>query len=277
MTAVASETVRHEAAAAASPALGRRAARTVADTLLLTRRNLLHYVRVPQLIVFAIVQPIMFTVLFVYVFGGAIATPNGSYVDYLIPGIIVQTIVFGAMGSGVNMAEDLEKGVMDRFRSLPIARGTVLAARVLSDTVRNVVSVFIMVGVGAIMGYRYHGNVEGAVLGLILTVLVGLAFSWIATTIGLLVRDTQTAEIAGFTWVFPLVFASSIFVPIASMQQAWLRTFAQDNPITLAANAVRSYSLGQAAGDAPWQAALWCVAIIAVFGPISVAALRRLK
>lgn len=246
----------------------------MSDTLLLTKRNLMHYVRVPQLIAFAVIQPVMFTVLFVYVFGGAINT-GVSYVDFLIPGIIVQTVIFGAMGSGISIAEDMQKGIMDRFRSLPIARGTVLAARVLSDTFRHMLSVFIMAGVGFLMGYRFHGGAAEAVLALGLTLLVGLAFSWIAATIGLMVRDTQTAEIAGFTWVFPLVFASSIFVPVATMP-GWLQAFAKHSPITLAADAVRAYSLGLPAGDAAWQGVLWCLGIIAVFAALAVWRFRRL-
>jgi ABC-2 type transport system permease protein/oleandomycin transport system permease protein len=259
----------------ADVSFGTRAGWAVNDTLLLTWRNLLHYIRVPQLVVFAVIQPIMFTVLFAYVFGGAIATPNGNYVDFLIPGIIVQTVVFGSMGSGINIAEDMQKGIMDRFRSLPIARGTVLAARTLSDTLRNTVSVLIMAAVGYLIGYRFHGTLADAGLALALTVLVGLAFSWIAACIGLMVRDTQTAEIVGFTWVFPLVFASSIFVPTQTMPE-WLRAFAKVSPITLSADAVRAYSLGTPVGDAAWQAVAWCAGIIAVFGVLAVWRFRRL-
>jgi ABC transporter DrrB family efflux protein len=250
-------------------------AHAINDTLILTKRNLLHYVRVPQLIAFAVVQPIMFTVLFVYVFGGAINT-GVDYVDFLIPGIIVQTVIFGSMQSGINIAEDTQKGIMDRFRSLPIARGVVLAARTLSDTLRHVLSVFIMAGVGFLMGYRFHGTLLDAGLALGVTVLMGLAFSWIAATIGLMVRDTQTAEIAGFTWVFPVVFASSIFVPVQTMP-GWLRAFAEHSPITLAADAVRAYSLGTPVGDAAWQAALWCLGIIGVFAGVAIWRFRRLS
>ena len=258
-----------------APTFGRRARWAVSDTLLLTWRNLIHYVRVPQLIAFAVVQPVMFTVLFAFVFGGAIATPNGNYVDFLIPGIIVQTVIFGSMQTGINIAEDMQKGIMDRFRSLPIARGSVLAARTLSDVLRHTLAVFIMAGVGYLIGYRFHGGLGDAALALGLTIAVGLAFSWIAVTIGLLVRDTQTAEIAGFTWIFPFVFASSIFVPVTTMP-GWLQAFAQRSPITLSADAVRAYSLGVPAGDAAWQALLWCVGIVAVFATLAVWRFRRL-
>jgi ABC-2 type transport system permease protein/oleandomycin transport system permease protein len=187
----------------------------------------------------------------------------------------VQTVIFGSMQSGINIAEDTQKGIMDRFRSLPIARGTVLAARTLSDTLRHTMSVFIMAGVGFLIGYRFHGTLGDAVLALGLTILVGLSFSWIACTIGLMVRDTQTAEIAGFTWVFPVVFASSIFVPVMTMPK-WLQAFATHSPITLAADAVRAWSLRTPVGDAAWQAALWCAGIIAVFATLAVWRFRRL-
>lgn len=253
---------------------GTRFGWAISDTLLMTKRNLLHYVRVPQIIAFAVVQPIMFTVLFVYVFGGAIQT-GVSYVDFLIPGIIVQTVIFGSMGSGINIAEDMQKGIMDRFRSLPISRGTVLAARVLTDTLRNALSVFIMAGVGFLMGYRFHGLWGDAALAVALCVLIGLAFAWIAACIGLLVRDTQTAEIAGFTWVFPVVFASSIFVPVQTMPD-WLEWVAARNPITLAADAVRGWSLAAPDYDAAIAATIWCVGIMGVFATIAVWRFRRL-
>ena len=254
--------------------VGQRFGYAITDTLLMTKRNLLHYVRVPQLIAFAVVQPIMFTVLFVYVFGGAIST-GVSYVDFLIPGIIVQTVVFGSMGSGINIAEDMSKGIMDRFRSLPIARGTVLAARTLTDTLRNAISVVIMAAIGFLLGYRFHGLLGDAALAMGMCVLIGLAFSWIAACIGLFVRDTQTAEIAGFTWVFPVVFASSIFVPVRTMP-GWLEAIASRNPITYAANAVRGWSLGAPDYGSALYAAIWCVSLIAVFATLAVWRFRRL-
>ncbi|MHB8584517.1 MAG: ABC transporter permease [Thermoplasmatota archaeon] len=266
---------------AARPSVAKQFVWAVEDTMLMTWRNLVHYIRVPQLIAFAIIQPIMFVLLFNYVFGGAISglPPGVTYVDYLLPGIVVQTVIFGAMQSGINIAEDLEKGIMDRFRSLPIARGVVLAGRTLTDTIRTTVSVFIMAAVGYLMGFRFHGGILEAVAALAMCLLVGLAFSWIAATIGLLVRDTQTAEIAGFTWVFPVVFVSSIFVPIGTMP-AWLRSYAEKSPITLAANAVRDWSLGSSAppiGAAAWEAAAWMVGIVAVFSVLAVWRFRRLE
>ncbi len=258
--------------------IGRRFGWAVNDTVLMTRRNLMHYVRVPQLIVYTVVQPIMFTLLFVFVFGGAIGptTTNGKYEDYAIPGIIIQTMIFGATGTGIKIAEDVQKGVMDRFRSLPITRGTVLLARMFTDTIWNVVAMLIMAGVGFAVGYRFHGTPLDAVWFLLLGILVALAFSCIAATLGLMVKSAQAAEMVGFTWVFPMVFLSSIFVPTATMKVDALRAFAENQPISHAADAVRALSLGNPVGDAAWITILWCLAIIAVFAPLAVWRFRRM-
>ncbi|MBI4394085.1 MAG: ABC transporter permease [Euryarchaeota archaeon] len=247
----------------------------VTDTLLMTQRNLRHYVRVPQLILYTVIQPIMFTLLFAYVFGGAIDTPNGDYINFLIPGIVVQTVVFGAMGTGIKLAEDLQTGIMDRYRSLPISRATVLAARTLTDTLWNTLAIFIMAGVGYLIGYRFQGAPGDVAPAIGLTILLAFAFSWVAATIGLFVRSPQATEAAGFTALFPVIFASSVFVPVESMP-AWLQAFAGNNPITLAANAVRAYSLGTPVGGAPMFTVLWGVGIIAVFGTIAVWKFKKL-
>ena len=248
---------------------------TLSDNWLMTWRNLMYYARNPYWLSMALVQPIIFTVLFVFVFGGAIA-PEGGYEDYLLPGIIVQTVIFSSLGTSINIAEDMQKGVMDRYRSLPIGRGTVLSARTLSDIVRNAVSALLMVLVGLLIGYRFHGDAGDAALALGLTLLVGYAFSWIAAAIGLMVKGTQTAEMAGFTWAFPLVFASTIFVKAETLP-GWLRTFVEVNPVSLAADAVRGWSYGTGVGDAGWQAALWCVGISAVFWWLASWRFRRLS
>jgi ABC-2 type transport system permease protein len=260
----------------ADVSLARRFAWGLSDIALMTWRNLMYYVRNPYWIFLAVIQPIMFVLLFVFVFGGAIET-GADYEDYLLPGIIIQTVIFSSLGSGINIADDMTKGVMDRFRSLPIASGTVLAARTLSDTVRNAASVLIMVGVGYLVGYNFQGSPLAAAFAFGLTVLVGFAFSWIAAFIGLLVRSTQTAEVAGFTWSFPLVFASSIFVPIATMKKhAWLQAFARANPITLASDSVRDYSFGRDPGLGALWTVLWCVGIVLVFRTLAVWRFRRL-
>jgi ABC-2 type transport system permease protein/oleandomycin transport system permease protein len=224
----------------------------------------------------AVVQPIMFTLLFVFVFGGAIALPGDlSYEDYAIPGIIIQTVVFSSLGSGINIADDMQKGVMDRYRSLPIGRGAVLTGRTLSDMVRNFGGALIMAGVGFAVGYRFHGSWLDGLAAMGLCLAFGYAFSWIAAFIGLISKTTQTAEVAGFTWAFPVVFASSIFVPIDSMP-GWLKAFAKVNPVTLASDAVRHLSLDQPVGDGAWLTLAWCVGIIVVFRTLAVWRFRRL-
>lgn len=247
----------------------------VQDALLMTKRNLLHYVRVPQLILYTVIQPIMFTLLFAYVFGGAIATPGGSYVNFLIPGIVIQTVVFGAMGTGIKLAEDMQKGIMDRFRSLPIARGTVLAARTLTDTMWNGLGVLIMVAVGYAIGYRFAGSPLDAVLFFGLAVLFAFTFSWVGATVGLIGKSSQAAEMLGFTVMFPIVFISSIFVPVQTMPD-WLRVIAAANPMTKAADAVRALSFGQPLGNAGIITVLWCIAILAVFAPLAILRYKRL-
>jgi len=264
------------AGAEAQASVLRRAGWNLRDTWLVTKRNLLFFARNPYWIMLAVVQPIMFTLLFVFVFGGAIQTPNHSYKDYALPGIIIQTVVFSSLGSGINLAEDLQKGMMDRFRSLPIGRGVVLTARTLSDLVRNFGGALIMAGVGYAVGYRFHGSWVDALAALGIALAFGYAFSWIATTIGLLTRNPQTAEIAGFTWAFPVVFASSIFVPVASMP-SWLRAFAKVNPVTLAADAARHLSLHEPVGNDAWWTLAWCLGIVVVFRTLAVWQFRRLS
>jgi ABC-2 type transport system permease protein/oleandomycin transport system permease protein len=262
--------------ASTAPSLGRRLGWNLRDTWLVTWRNLLFFARNPYWIMLAVVQPIMFTLLFVFVFGGAIQTPNHSYKDYALPGIIIQTVVFSSLGSGINLAEDMQKGMMDRFRSLPIGRGVVLTARTLSDLVRNFGGALIMAGVGFAVGYRFHGSALDALLAIGIALAFGYAFSWIAATIGLMAKNPQTAEIAGFTWAFPVVFASSIFVPVATMP-GWLRAFAKVNPVTLAADAARHLSLAEPVGTAAWWTLAWCLGIVVVFRALAVWQFRRLS
>src|SRR5207248_11550731 len=247
----------------------------VTDALAITRRNLLKYVRVPTLLVFSTIQPVMFVVLFRYVFGGAIKLPPGlSYVDYLMPGIFVQTVVFGSTQTGVGLAEDLAGGMIERFRSLPMARSAVLAGRTLSDTVRNVFVVLLMTGVGTAVGFRFNGTFIESIAALALAVFFGLAFSWISALIGMSVRDPEAAPAAGFIWIFPLVFASSAFVPIGSMPKA-LQVFARNNPITHTVDAIRDMVLGRPVWHDLWLSLLWIIGILVVFVPLAVNRYRR--
>jgi ABC transporter DrrB family efflux protein len=246
----------------------------VSDALAMTRRNLLRYVRLPNLLVFSTIQPVMFVLLFTYVFGGAVRIPSGSYKDFLLPGILVQTVIFGSTQTGVGLADDLSRGMIDRFRSLPMARSAVLAGRTLSDTVRNLFVVLLMIGVGLLIGFRFHAGFVAAIGAIALAVLFGLAFSWISAFIGMAVRDVESAQTAGFIWIFPLVFASAVFVPVSTMP-GWLQSFARINPVTNTAEAVRALCQGGPTAAHVFHALAWIAGILLVFVPLSVRRYRR--
>jgi ABC-2 type transport system permease protein len=248
-----------------------------ADAMAITRRNLIKYLRVPNLIVFSTVQPVMFVLLFAYVFGGAIKgalPPRVHYIDFLMPGIVVQTVVFGSTQTGVGLAEDMTKGIIDRFRSLPMARSAVLAGRTISDTVRNLAVVLLMVLVGTLIGFRIHTGVLPALVALGVALGFGFAMSWISATIGLVLRDVETAQSASFVWIFPLVFASSVFVPLRTMP-GWLQSFARANPITNVANAIRALTLGGATTRPLLYALAWLSAILVTFAPLATRQYRK--
>jgi len=239
------------------------------DSLVVARRNLLRIKRTPQLLFFATIQPIMFVLLFRYVFGGAIHVAGMSYVDYLIPGVIVQTVVFGATATSVGLAEDMSKGVIDRFRSLPMARSAVLAGRTIADLVRNVGVVILMVVVGTLVGFRFHNGFLPGLAAIGVALVLGYALSWMFALVGLSARDPETAQLAGFLPVFPLVFASSVFTSVQSMP-GWLQAFAKVQPITRAANTVRSLTQGGPVSVNLIWTLIWSVAIVAVFAPLAV-------
>lgn len=238
------------------------------------KRNLIRYLRLPQLLVFSTIQPVMFVLLFAYVFGGAIKIPGVDYINYLLPGILIQSVLFGSTMTGVGLADDISKGMIDRFRSLPMARSAVLAGRTLADTVRNIFVVLLMTGVGAIIGFRIQNGIGYALLALFTAVFFGLAFSWVSATIGMLVKNSETAQVAGFVWVFPLVFISSVFVPIETMPKA-LKAFAEINPITVTVNAMRGLVLGGEIQTPLLQSFLWSAGILIVFIPLAVYLYRR--
>jgi ABC-2 type transport system permease protein/oleandomycin transport system permease protein len=245
------------------------------DALVITQRTLRHIPRSPELLVFATIQPVMFVLLFRYVFGGAIKVGGGtSYVNFLMAGIFVQTVAFGALTTGVGLAEDLTQGLIDRFRSLPMARVAVVLGRTLADLVRNTFVVIVMLVVGLAVGFRPHGSALGWLAGAALLLLLSFSFSWIGATIGLAVRNVEAVQSAGFIWLFPLTFASSAFVPTASMP-SWLRTFSNAQPITKVVDAVRAWVLGKPVGSSGWIALAWCVGILVVFMPLSVWVYRR--
>lgn len=248
----------------------------ISDMKAMTWRGILRYIRLPQLLVFSTVQPILFLLLFTYVFGGAIKTTGTSYLNYLVPGILVQVVIFGSVQTGVGLAEDLSKGMIDRFRSLPMARSAVLAGRTIADLCRNIFVMILMIVVAFIIGFRAEGGIINLILAMAIIAMFGFAFSWVSAAIGLSVRNTETAQVAGFVWVFPLVFASSIFVPINTMPN-WLQAFANISPITVTVNTVRALVLGQPVGDNWWQSMIWIVGILADFSILAVLQYRKIK
>jgi ABC-2 type transport system permease protein/oleandomycin transport system permease protein len=246
------------------------------DAIVMARRGLIETVRKPTLLVYVFVEPVLLILIFRYAFGGAIRTPNGSYVNYLVPGILVMTSVFGALVTGIGLSNDLSKGIVDRLRSLPMARSAVLIGRTVSDLARNGVSVLMMLGVGFLVGFSPTQSVVRVVAAIALLLVFGYVFSWIAATVALLVRDPETAQGVGFIWVFPLVFVSSAFVPTQSMPAA-VRAFAEVNPVTLCINAVRDLTIGGHATGAVLGTLAWLVGLLAVFVPFAVDRYRALE
>jgi ABC-2 type transport system permease protein/oleandomycin transport system permease protein len=246
----------------------------VSDTLVLAKRSLLRIPRQPDLLVGFTIQPIIFILLFVYVLGGAIETPGFDYVDYLMPGIIVQSIAFGGFVTALGLSEDLKKGLMDRFRSLPMTRSALLTGRTLGDVVTNTFQLIVMFTVGLLIGFDFSGSVGEVVAGIALVLLIGYAFSWVFAFIGLSSSSPEATNAYGFTILFPLTFVSSAFVPVSSMP-GWLQPIAEHNPFTAMVNAARALFLGIPAGNQVWLALAWTIAIIVVFAPLSAWRYRR--
>ncbi len=242
---------------------------TIADALVLAKRHLIQIPRIPEELIFATVQPVMFVLLFRYVFGGAIAVSGTTYVNYLMAGIFGQTVIFGSTSTGIGLAYDLQKGLVDRFRSLPMAKSAVLTGRIISDIVRNTVIIIVMWIVGVLVGFRPEGSVFAWLAAVGLLLFASFTFSWISATICLSVSSIEAAQSAGFIWLFPLTFASSAFVQTSSMP-TWLRVFAEHQPVTLLVNAVRGLLLNQPDAGTIWQALAWCLGILIVFIPLSV-------
>jgi ABC-2 type transport system permease protein/oleandomycin transport system permease protein len=255
-----------------SPARNR--AHPVTDALTMAWRNLLNIRRNPQLLVFATIQPVIFVLMFRYVFGGAIKGVSGTYINYLMPGVFVQTIVFGSLTTGVGLAEDLQKGLVDRFRSLPMARSGVLVGRTLADLVRNFFVVILMAVVGYIVDWRPQTSALEVACGIGLVLAFSYSLSWLFAIVGLLARDSETAQAASFPILAPLVFASSAFVPVATMP-GWLQTFAEHQPVTVVVDAVRELTVGGPTRGDVLAAIAWIVGIVAVCAPIAVRQYRR--
>jgi ABC transporter DrrB family efflux protein len=246
----------------------------LADGWVLAKRNLVQVPRIPELLIFATIQPVMFVLLFRYVFGGAIDVGGESYVNYLMAGIFVQTVAFGSVSTGVGLSEDLQKGLVDRFRSLPMSRSAVLTGRTIADLVRNFFVVMVMLVVGLLVGFRPEAGIAGWAGAIGLLLLLSFSFSWIGATIALLLRSTEAVQSAGFIWLFPLTFASSAFVMTSNMPGV-LKAFANHQPITQVIDAVRGFLLDQPVGSHGWQALAWCAGILVIFIPLSVSLYRR--
>jgi len=252
---------------------------SVTDTAVVTMRNLRHFWRQPDLLIFSTIQPVMFVLLFVYVFSGAIgkALPAGiSYVDYLLPGIFVQSVTFRASQTAVGLSEDLRRGVIDRFRSMPMARSAVLVGRTSADLVRNVLIIGLMIIVGYLVGFRFQAGVIPALGCVALIAAWGIALSWIFAFVSLVVRGAESAQTAGFVLLFPLVFASSVFVPVSTLP-SWLQPIAKASPVTLTADAARTLALTGGVPHSLWGSLAWIVGIVAVFVPLSVWRYRRMS
>jgi ABC-2 type transport system permease protein/oleandomycin transport system permease protein len=248
---------------------------TLADSRVMAARQVRKNLRRPVYVVFSFIQPVMFLLLFRYVFGGAIDTGSVDYVTFLMPGIMVQTAVLGALVTGLGLTEDLKAGVVDRFRSLPIARSSVVVGRTAADLATNVATLSVMLLVGFALGFRPSEPWYQVVAGLLLVLGFSYAFSWVSAFVGLSVKDPETAQSTGFIWVFPLTFVSSAFVPTDSMP-GWLEAFANVNPVTLCVDATRALMIGDGDVAGPLLGSLaWLAVLLVVFIPLSARAFRK--
>jgi ABC-2 type transport system permease protein/oleandomycin transport system permease protein len=240
------------------------------DSVAEARRHLRAVPRNPDLLIFASIQPIMFVVLFVYVFGGSVVTPGySSYEQYVVPGVFAQTVVFGTAFTAVGLAEDVQKGFVDRLRSLPMFQPAALIGRTLSDLGRNLFTFVIMIVVGLAVGFRFEGSAVGAIAATLLLLGFSYAFSWIQAFIGLSVRSVEAANSAGFIWMFPLTFVSSAFVSTENMP-SWLQPIADANPFTIVTNATRALYNGKDPGNDVWISVAWAIGITVVFAFLAV-------
>jgi ABC-2 type transport system permease protein/oleandomycin transport system permease protein len=257
----------------AGPGLGVRFRWAVTDTLTITRRNLLVWMRVPAYLVFTVIQPVIFVLMFRYVFGGAIpVNVPGGYVNFLIPGIVAQTAAFASFGTAIALAMELKKGVIDRLRSMPMARSAVLAGRLVADTGRMTVT--IIIGVGYAVGFRVLNGFLPAVAMILLAIVFGVAICCISAFTGLAIGDEESVQAFGLIWLFPLTFLSSAFVPISTMP-GWLQAFANNQPVTYVVDTMRALALGGPVAASLWKSIAWLAGIFIVFLPLAVRAYRR--
>lgn len=258
--------------AEAVPKVGIR--RFLVDMFVVAERNLIALTRIPEALFFSSVQPIMFVLLFRYVFGGAIKVPGHSYVDYLMPGVFVQTVAFGSIGTAIGLAEDLQKGFIERFRSLPMARSAVLAGRTTSDLCRNIGVLILITLVGILVGFRIHTSIVAFISGLALILLFAYALSWGFAIIGLLAPNSETAQVMSFPLLFPLTFASSAFVPVQSMP-GWLQAFANNQPISILVDAMRALANGGPTADLVVKSLIWSIGLLVILAPYAAYRFRR--
>lgn len=245
------------------------------DTLAMTRRNIIKMYRVPQVLVFSLVQPVIFVFMFRFVFGGAIKIPGQDYVDFLMPGIFVQTATFGMISTAIGLAEDKGKGLIERLKSLPMSRSAVLSARVLADTMRSVLLTFLMLGIGYAVGFNSHTNAFMVVLGVGVLVVFGFGMAWIFAVIGLSVANGEAAQAAAFPLIAPLAFASNLFVDPATMP-GWLQPWARNQPVSAVADAVRACMLGGPTLSKVLISLAWTLGITLVVAPIAIRRYKRI-
>ena len=262
----------------ARPGAAQMARWAISDALVMTRRNLLVWLRVPAYIVFTVVQPIIFVLLFRYVFGGAIQAPgSGGYVSYLMPGIIAQTAAFATFATAIALAQEATKGVIDRFRAMPMARSAVLAGRLIADSIRMLIVILVIIGVGYAVGFRFQNGVAGAVGMVLLAEAFGITVCSVSAFVGLAIKDEESVQAFGLIWIFPMTFVSSAFVPIQTMP-GWLQVFANNQPVTLVINAMRAMALGGPQfplNPALWESLAWLAGVLIVFTPLAVRSYRH--
>ena len=246
----------------------------VFETGVLARRNLLHVLSDPEQLIGMTLQPLMFLLLFVYVFGGAISGSTRGYLQFVLPGLLVQGIGFGTTQTAIGLNADFQHGLIDRFRSLPIARSAVVAGRVTADIGRTAWTSIIVVGVAVVLGFRFHGGLAGALGACVLVLALGVAMCWLMAFLGVALRSPESVQAVGFMTILPLTFASSVLVPAASMP-GWLQAFVKVNPISIFAEAMRGLMLGGPVATPVLQSAAWIAGMSVVFGALTVSLYRR--
>jgi ABC-2 type transport system permease protein/oleandomycin transport system permease protein len=247
----------------------------IRDVVTLARRNLLALIRVPTALVFMVIQPVMFVLLFRYIFQALGAFTHGDYVNFLVPGILVQTTIFGAVGTAIGLAEDLQRGLIERFKALPMARMAVLAGRTLADSARNVIVLIIITGVGFLVGFRPHGGFFDYIAACLVMLLFAYCLSWGFAFVGLAAPNSETAQAMTFPLIFPLTFASTVFIPLLDLP-TWLQGFANNQPVSETTDAVRALMTGTPAGDSIWVSLLWSIGLVAVLAPLAVNQFRKI-